>query len=81
MVDSIPLSFHRYADPDQQENLVRLLWQQWPAMSSCGHKAAQFVDLLGFLTISAPQVLAKVCGPLQFGNEGLFLYIRNIVLT
>ena len=29
-------------------------------MSSYGHKAAQFVDLLGFLTISATPVLAKV---------------------
>ena len=29
-------------------------------MSSYGHKAAQFVDLLGYLTISAPPVLAKV---------------------
>ena len=31
-------------------------------MPTYGRKSAQFVDLLGYLSISTPQVLEKVCG-------------------
>ena len=49
-----------YSSAEEQLSLVEVLWGLWPDMPSHGHKAAQFVDLLGYLTISTPQVLQKV---------------------
>jgi len=43
----------------EQVHLVELLWKLWPSMPSYGHKASQFVDLLGYFTINTPQVLEK----------------------
>ena len=50
---------HRHSPPTQKVHLVQLLWQLWPDISGCGHKASQFVDLLGYSTISTPEVLSK----------------------
>ncbi len=50
----------QYSSTPEQLSLVEILWGLWPAMPNHGHKAAQFVDLLGYLTISTPQVLQKV---------------------
>ena len=41
---------------------METLWEMWPQMPTYGRKSAQFVDLLGYLSISTPQVLEKVCG-------------------
>ena len=43
-----------------QVHLVELLWKLWPNMPSYGHKASQFVDLLGYFTINTPELLEKV---------------------
>lgn len=51
---------YQYCGPSEQLTLVEVLWGLWPSMPDHGHKAAQFVDLLGYLTISTPQVLQKV---------------------
>ncbi len=52
---------YQYSSTEEQVSLVEMLWSLWPNMPNHGHKAAQFVDLLGYLTISTPQVLEKVC--------------------
>lgn len=51
---------YKYSSRADQVSLVEALWEQWPSMPNHGHKAAQFVDLLGYLTISTPPVLQKV---------------------
>ena len=52
---------YQFSQTAEQVHLVELVWQLWPDMPSYGHKAAQFVDLLGYFTISTPEVLKKVC--------------------
>ena len=52
-------SLLRHSEPDMQVQFVQLLWRLWPEIPSCGHKASQFVDLLGYFSVSTQQVLAK----------------------
>eukprot|EP00794_Sanderia_malayensis_P006454 gene6454-7186_t len=40
---------------DQQLRLIELMWQLWNFVPSSGHKAAQFVDLLGYITVKTPK--------------------------
>ena len=47
------------SSPSQQVHIVQLLWQLWSDIPKCGHKASQYVDLLGYCSISTPQVLNK----------------------
>ena len=53
-------TLYEYSQTPEQVGLVESLWRLWPQMPSYGRKAAQFVDLLGYLSISTPQVLDKV---------------------
>ena len=53
-------TLYQYAGDAQRVSIVEMLWDMWPGMPNHGHKAAQLVDLLGYLTISTPQVLEKV---------------------
>ncbi|XP_042144242.1 E3 ubiquitin-protein ligase UBR4-like isoform X1 [Ixodes scapularis] len=46
---------HRHSQPPHREALLGLMWQLWPQLPSHGRKAAQFVDLLGYFTLKAPQ--------------------------
>jgi len=63
-------TLYQYAGSAQRESLVELLWDLWSGMPNHGHKAAQFVDLLGFLTISTPQILEKVRCVYSFSGSG-----------
>ena len=54
-------TLYQYSQPSEQIQLVDQLWKLWPSVPSYGQKATQFVDLLGYTTISTPQVLEKVC--------------------
>ena len=36
------------------------MWQLWSYVPFSGHKAAQFVDLLGYFTVKSPEVKDKV---------------------
>lgn len=54
-------TLYEYSNLLDQVSLVESLWRLWPLVPSYGRKATQFVDLLGFLSISTPQVLDKVC--------------------
>lgn len=53
-------TLYQYSSDVQRVSLVEMLWDLWPSMPNHGHKASQFVDLLGYLTISTPEVLEKV---------------------
>ncbi|XP_065311151.1 E3 ubiquitin-protein ligase UBR4 isoform X4 [Dermacentor albipictus] len=46
---------HRHSQPSHREALLTLMWELWPHLPSYGRKAAQFVDLLGYFTLKAPQ--------------------------
>nr|XP_037270039.1 E3 ubiquitin-protein ligase UBR4-like [Rhipicephalus microplus] len=46
---------HRHSQPSHREALLTLMWELWPQLPSYGRKAAQFVDLLGYFTLKAPQ--------------------------
>ncbi|XP_064395390.1 E3 ubiquitin-protein ligase UBR4-like isoform X5 [Halichondria panicea] len=52
-------TLYQYSQTPQQVSLVETLWEMWPQMPTYGRKSAQFVDLLGYLSISTPQVLEK----------------------
>ena len=38
----------------EQKTLLSLLWCLWSDLPMYGHKAAQFVDLLGYFTLKTP---------------------------
>ena len=37
--------------------MSQLLWQLWHEIPLCGHKASQFVDILGYCSISSIDIL------------------------
>ena len=53
-------TLYQYSQSAEQVQLIDQLWKLWPSVPTYGQKATQFVDLLGFMTISTPQVLEKV---------------------
>ena len=59
-------TLYEYSQPAEQVQLVDQLWKLWPSVPSYGQKATQFVDLLGYTTISTPQVLERV----SMGRKG-----------
>lgn len=42
-----------------QTCLMDTLWKLWPEMAAYGHRAAQFVDILGYVTVSSRDLLAQ----------------------
>ena len=39
--------------------LMETLWKLWPEMAAYGHRAAQFVDILGYVTVSSRDLLSQ----------------------
>ena len=54
------VDFCRNIPSEQRVQLVELMWQLWSYVPFSGHKAAQFVDLLGYFTVKSPEVKDKV---------------------
>ncbi|XP_047134256.1 E3 ubiquitin-protein ligase UBR4 isoform X2 [Hydra vulgaris] len=50
-VHSLVHSIFINIDAEQQVGLTELMWTLWNVIPSCGHRATQFTDLLGFFTI------------------------------
>lgn len=62
-----------------QELLLDLMWDLWPELSSYGRKAAQYVDLLGYFSLKAPQKTEK---SLQYVEKAAsLLKTQNQVLS
>eukprot|EP00795_Rhopilema_esculentum_P010771 gene10771-19563_t len=66
----------RNVSSDQCVRLVELMWQLWRCVPFSGHKAAQFVDLLGYFTVKTPEIKDKmkhytktICSLLSFSNN------------
>ena len=53
------MSLTRHGEAERRVQFVQLLWRLWPEIPSCGHKASQFVDLLGYFSVSTQEVLAS----------------------
>lgn len=69
------LNFIRYSS-SEQVRLVQLLWQLWKDIPTYGHKASQFVDILGYCTISTQELLEQepVC---QYVSEQAIQMLRK----
>ncbi|XP_053669765.1 protein purity of essence [Anopheles nili] len=44
----------------QKETLLQCLWDLWPLLPAYGKRTAQFVDLLGFLTLNTRSLIDKL---------------------
>jgi len=55
-------STFRHSNIQQQQDLVALMWSLWSGLQLYGRKAAQFVDLLGYLTITTPGLETSLPG-------------------
>lgn len=49
---SLVYAFYENSNQEQKEQLLFHLWSLWPLLSSYGRRTAQFVDLIGYLTLN-----------------------------
>uniref|UniRef100_A0A6B2EA35 Putative e3 ubiquitin-protein ligase ubr4 n=1 Tax=Phlebotomus kandelakii TaxID=1109342 RepID=A0A6B2EA35_9DIPT len=49
---SLIYAFYENSNTGQKEQLLNHLWSLWPLLSAYGRRTAQFVDLIGFLTLN-----------------------------
>lgn len=49
---SLIYAIYDYANDKQKEKLINILWNMWPLVPQFGRRTAQFVDILGYLTLS-----------------------------
>ncbi|XP_043220427.1 E3 ubiquitin-protein ligase UBR4-like isoform X2 [Amphibalanus amphitrite] len=68
---ALVLSIYRNAPPADRESLVELLWKLWPLLPSYGRKAAQFVDLLGYMSLKTTEAEDKVSAYMEHAMEML----------
>lgn len=52
---SLVFSLYKNSKLKQKKSLLELLWQLWPLLPTYGRKAAQFVDLLGYVSLKMSQ--------------------------
>ncbi|XP_071948294.1 E3 ubiquitin-protein ligase UBR4-like isoform X1 [Antedon mediterranea] len=62
-----------------QENLLTLMWDLWPELSTYGRKSAQFVDLLGYFSLKVPYNATKSKQYVQKATA--LLKAQNLVLA
>ncbi|KAH8263174.1 hypothetical protein KR044_005513 [Drosophila immigrans] len=65
-----------HANERQREKLLTIFWNLWPLVPSYGRRTAQFVDLLGYLTLSTrtiterlPEFVSRAVDVLRQQNE------------
>ncbi|ALC38729.1 poe [Drosophila busckii] len=65
-----------HANERQREKLLSIFWNLWPLVPSYGRRTAQFVDLLGYLTLSTrsindrlPEFVTRAVEVLRQQNE------------
>jgi len=65
-----------HANDRQREKLLSIFWNLWPLVPSYGRRTAQFVDLLGYLTLSTrtiterlPEFVSRAVEVLRQQNE------------
>ena len=69
--------YSKSLSPQDQTRVVELLWRMWGDMPTYGLKASQFVDLLGYCTISTPHIMEKVGGKTTVAFPKLTVFPEN----
>lgn len=49
-------AFYENSNTQQKERLLNSMWDLWPLLPAYGRRTAQFVDLLGYLTLSTKHI-------------------------
>lgn len=73
---SLIYGFYEHSNTAQKELLLKCMWDLWPLLPVYGRRTAQFVDLIGFLTLSTksisdalPQYMGQAVSVLRQQNE------------
>lgn len=53
-------AFYEYSSAAQKERLLNSMWDLWPHLPAYGRRTAQFVDLLGYLTLNTKQITNRL---------------------
>ncbi|KAJ6631770.1 Protein purity of essence [Pseudolycoriella hygida] len=53
-------AFYENSNLSQKERLLNSMWELWPLLPAYGRRTAQFVDLLGYLTLTTKEISEKV---------------------
>lgn len=71
-------AFYENSNTQQKERLLNCMWELWSLLPAYGRRTAQFVDLLGYLTLSTkhidtklPEYMGLAVSVLQQQNEFL----------
>ncbi|XP_058117751.1 protein purity of essence [Anopheles ziemanni] len=59
---SLVYAFYENSADLHKETLLQCLWDLWPLLPAYGKRTAQFVDLLGFLTLNTRSLIDKLPG-------------------
>uniref|UniRef100_A0A182RFY8 UBR-type domain-containing protein n=1 Tax=Anopheles funestus TaxID=62324 RepID=A0A182RFY8_ANOFN len=57
---SLVYAFYENCSDINKETLLQCLWSLWPLLPAYGKRTAQFVDLLGFLTLNTRSLIDKL---------------------
>uniref|UniRef100_A0A1I8NYS2 UBR-type domain-containing protein n=1 Tax=Stomoxys calcitrans TaxID=35570 RepID=A0A1I8NYS2_STOCA len=57
---SLVYAIYDYANERQREKLITILWNMWPLVPQFGRRTAQFVDILGYLTLSTKTISERL---------------------
>lgn len=57
---SLIYAFYENSNVQQKERLLNCMWELWPLLPAYGRRTAQFVDLLGYLTLSTKHANSKL---------------------
>lgn len=53
-------AIYENSNDKQKERLIKHLWDMWPLLPAYGKRTAQFVDILGYLTLSTKSITEKL---------------------
>ncbi|XP_037957840.1 protein purity of essence isoform X2 [Teleopsis dalmanni] len=57
---SLIYAIYENSNERQKEKLISVLWNMWPLVPAFGRRTAQFVDILGYLTLSTKTIVDKL---------------------
>ncbi|KAL9924505.1 E3 ubiquitin-protein ligase-like protein poe [Glossina fuscipes fuscipes] len=57
---SLVYAIYEHSNDRQKEKLINILWNMWPLVPAFGRRTAQFVDILGYLTLSTKSIMNRL---------------------
>ncbi|XP_055380592.1 protein purity of essence [Condylostylus longicornis] len=85
---SLIYAVYENSNDKQKERLLKFLWDMWPYLPAYGRRTAQFVDILGYLTLSTkalsdklPEYTEKAVAVLRQQNELLSKHPNGPIYT